>query len=137
MSGSKPEQNLAMRFDLNVLKHLGLRMYTSLPAVISEYVANAWDAWATEVKIRIPQDESMSPDYQITIQDNGRGMTKQEINDEFLVVGRNRRVDEDKDYVEKDGHQRKVMGRKGIGKLAGFGVADVVRIRTVKDGRSC
>ncbi|MCF2240504.1 ATP-binding protein, partial [Halobacterium salinarum] len=123
-----------MRFDLNVLQHLGLRMYTSLPAVVSEYVANAWDAWATEVEIEMPQDETMSPDYTITIEDNGRGMTKGEVNNEFLVVGRNRRQDEDKDYVEKDGHRRKVMGRKGIGKLAGFGIADNVRIWTCKDG---
>ncbi|MXR39813.1 hypothetical protein GRX01_00355 [Halobaculum sp. WSA2] len=127
--------DLAMRFDLNVLKHLGLRMYTNLPAVVSEYVANAWDAWATEVSIEMPQDESMSPDYQIVVEDDGQGMTRQEVNNEFLVVGRNRRSDEDKDYVERDdGSRRKVMGRKGIGKLAGFGVADIVRIRTVKDG---
>ncbi|CCQ33912.1 DNA mismatch repair protein MutL [Halorhabdus tiamatea SARL4B] len=131
----KQDSELKMRFDLNVLQHLGLRMYTSLPAVVSEYVANAWDAWATEVEIEIPQDESMSPSYAITIEDNGRGMTKEEVNDEFLVVGRNRRQDEDKDYVEKDGRHRKVMGRKGIGKLAGFGIADKVQIRTCKEGR--
>ncbi|WP_435360417.1 ATP-binding protein [Haloarchaeobius sp. DFWS5] len=125
---------LEMRFDLNVLKHLGLKMYTSLPAVISEYVANAWDAWAENVIISAPQDESMSPDYSISISDDGKGMTKQEVNNAFLVIGRDRRQDEEKDTVEKDGKQRKVMGRKGIGKLAGFGVADVVVIRTVKDG---
>lgn len=134
MTDHTKSDELEMRFDLNVLQHLGLRMYSSLPAVISEYVANAWDAWATEVEIDMPQDEKMSSEYTITIEDNGSGMTKAEVNDEFLVVGRNRRQDEGKDYAEKDGMRRKVMGRKGIGKLAGFGVADVVRIWTCKDG---
>lgn len=130
---TEQDPDLEMQFDLNVLKHLGLRMYTSLPAVVSEYVANAWDAWATEVEITIPT-EKMSPNYEITVEDNGEGMTKQEVNEEFLVVGRDRRQDEGKDFVEKEGLNRKVMGRKGIGKLAGFGIAELVRIRTVKDG---
>lgn len=126
--------SLEMKFDLNVLKHLGLKMYTSLPRVISEYVANAWDAWAHEVNIEVPQHEQMGESYEIIIEDNGRGMTPAEVNNKFLVVGRARRQEENKDYVEKDGKKRDVMGRKGIGKLAGFGVADVVHIRTVKDG---
>ncbi|MUV87809.1 hypothetical protein GJ631_14925 [Natronomonas sp. CBA1123] len=128
------DTELKMRFDLNVLKHLGLKMYTNLPAVISEYVANAWDALAETVHVEIPQNESMNPDYEIKIIDDGTGMTKREINDEFLVVGRNRRQDEGKDVVEIEDKERKVMGRKGIGKLAGFGVADIVQLRTVKNG---
>ncbi|MFY4815033.1 ATP-binding protein [Haloarcula sp. AONF1] len=135
MKDQNDPEELEMRFDLNVLKHLGLRMYSRLPSVVSEYVANAWDAWATEVEISIPQDEQMNPDYKISIKDNGQGMAKEEINDEFLVIGRDRRQDEEKDYVEKRGKKRKVMGRKGIGKLAGFGIADIVRVRTCKDGR--
>lgn len=135
MTDATQPDDLAMRFDLNVLKHLGLKMYTRLPAVVSEYVANAWDAWATEVWITVPQDEKMSPTYEISIKDNGRGMTKREVNEEFLVVGRDRRKAEDKDYAEKDGDRRLVMGRKGIGKLAGFGIADLVKIRTVKNGQ--
>lgn len=33
-----------MRIDLNVLNHLGLNLYSNVPAVLSEAVANAWDA---------------------------------------------------------------------------------------------
>lgn len=137
MSEDSPQdmsEKLEMRFDLNVLKHLGLKMYTSLPAVISEYVANSWDAWAETVDISIPQNESMSPEYKITIRDDGRGMSRQEVNDEFLVIGRNRRQDEGKDAIRKGNSTRKIMGRKGIGKLAGFGVADIVKVHTRKDG---
>ncbi|MFP9060991.1 ATP-binding protein [Natrialbaceae archaeon A-chndr2] len=130
-SSDKPE--LEMEIDLNVLQHLGLKMYTSLPSVISEYVANAWDAWAIDVDIQIP-NEPMSDDYEIIIEDNGFGMTPDEANDKFLVVGRNRRQNNGTDEVQFNGESRKVMGRKGIGKLAGFGVASVVNVWTYKNG---
>lgn len=138
MTSSNPESapsdtTLEMRIDLNVLEHLGLKMYTNMPAVISEYVANAWDAWATEVDIQVP-DGPIDDDYEITIVDDGFGMTIDEVNEKFLVVGRNRRIDEGDDITELDGETRKVMGRKGIGKLAGFGVADVINVWTCKDG---
>ena len=123
-----------MRIDLNVLEHLGLKMYTNLPAVISEYVANSWDAWATEVDIQIP-DGPMNDEYEITIVDDGFGMTIEDVNKKFLVVGRNRRTDEGDDTTELDGETRKVMGRKGIGKLAGFGVANVINVWTYKNGK--
>ncbi|MDH5019017.1 ATP-binding protein [Halobacterium rubrum] len=129
------EPDLTMTLDMNILQHLGLKMYTSLPAVISEYVANAWDAGATEVDIDVPTDESMSDDYEITIEDNGIGMDYDEVEEKFLVVGRNRRQDEEQDVVDIRGMTRPVMGRKGIGKLAGFGVAGKVVIQTFKDGK--
>ena len=30
--------------DLNVLNHLGLNLYSNVPAVLAELIANAWDA---------------------------------------------------------------------------------------------
>lgn len=125
--------NLQMDIDLNVLQHLGMKMYTSLPAVVSEYVANAWDAWATEVNISIPKNERMSEDYKVIIEDNGDGMTFEEVDSNFLVVGRPKRQFED-ETKERKGEERPMMGRKGIGKLAGFGVAGVVQVETRKNG---
>ena len=49
---SKPSF-LKMTLDRNVLKHLGIKLYSSVPAVLSEAVANAWDADADEVIIDI------------------------------------------------------------------------------------
>jgi hypothetical protein len=129
----KDDFRLMMRIGMEVLEHLGMKMYTSLPAVISEYVANAWDAGATNVDIEIPK-KTMDDDYEITINDNGFGMTFDEINKKFLIVGRNRRDDDGDSIQSIDGEERKVMGRKGIGKLAGFGVAGAVEVWTCKDG---
>jgi len=128
------EPRLEMKIDLNVLEHLGLKMYHSLPAVVSEYVANAWDAGATRVDIDVPEGP-VDKNYEITISDNGVGMSIEDINNKFLVVGRNRREDEGTDVIEVNGMKRRVMGRKGLGKIAGFGVAGVVNVFTRKDGR--
>ena len=42
-----------MSLSLNVLNHLGINLYSNIPAVLSEIVANSWDADAETVKIEI------------------------------------------------------------------------------------
>ena len=45
-----------MRLSLNVLNHLGIYLYSNTAAVLSEVVANAWDADAENVTITIDAD---------------------------------------------------------------------------------
>ena len=52
-------------------------------------------------------------------------MTAQEVNDFYLIVGRNRRVDRSERTPR---HRRRVMGRKSIGKLAPFGICHEVEV---------
>ncbi len=120
------DKDLIMRFDPGTILHLGVQMYTSLPAVLAELVANAYDADATEVTIKLFDEDEKS----IMVIDNGTGMSFDELNNEFLVIGRNRR--HSKPLTEKFG--RPVIGRKGLGKLAFFGIANKIRIVTVKNG---
>lgn len=123
------EKELVMSFDPNVITHLGLNMYSSMPPVIAELVANAYDAEATIVEIEfIDNDEK-----EIILSDNGHGMIFKEINDKFLQIGRNRRLDEEKGEFSKN-KKRKVIGKKGLGKLAFFGVAEEIIIETVCEG---
>ena len=42
---------LKMQISLNALEHLGMNLYSNVPSVLSEIVANAWDADATHVRI--------------------------------------------------------------------------------------
>src|SRR5688572_25904292 len=67
-----------MTVSLNVINHLGLNLYSNIPAVMSEAVANAWDADASEVRISL--DDSSR---RIVIADDGHGMTLDTINDRF------------------------------------------------------
>ncbi len=118
------KETLPLNIDLNVLNHLGIKLYSKTPAVLSEVVANAWDADATEVTIHYNQDKIM------TIADNGHGMTRDDIEKRYLNIGYERR----KENAVSAKHQRKVMGRKGLGKLSLFSIANNIRVYTVKDG---
>jgi hypothetical protein len=114
----------ALTFSLNVLNHLGIGLYSNIPAVLSEMVANAWDAGATRVDIVIGTDR-------IIIQDDGVGLSREEVNDQYLRVGYQKRRRLLSIRVGKD--NRHVMGRKGIGKLAAFSIANIVRVETIKN----
>jgi DNA mismatch repair enzyme (predicted ATPase) len=116
------EPKYKMSINLQVLNHLGLNLYSNTSAVISEAVANAWDADATKVSIYIK-------DNYIKIIDNGNGMNLTDINKKYLTVGYQKRVDNS--VSEK--YKRPVMGRKGIGKLSLFSIAYNIQIYTKKD----
>lgn len=42
-----------MTVDLNVLDHIGINLYSNIAAALTEAVANAWDADAGPVDIKI------------------------------------------------------------------------------------
>lgn len=125
---AKPANDLLeMNFDPNVINHLGIQMYSTLPPVIAELVANAYDAEAENVKIYLND----AREKEIIIEDDGHGMSFDEINSSFLIVGRNRRQKEQSERSRNG--KRFVIGRKGIGKLAFFGIAKHIRIETVQN----
>lgn len=114
-----------MRMSLEVLKHLGFNLYSNIPAVLSEAIANAYDADADNITIDISDDK-------VVIKDDGYGMNLKDINEKFLLVGYQKRKDTSGKISPK--HKRPVMGRKGIGKLSLFSIADNIEIQTIKDG---
>src|SRR6476646_2850517 len=120
------ERRLKMQYAGGLVKHLGLAMYRGPVPALAELIANAWDADASEVKVTIPFDTGDLKNCEVVVADNGHGMTWQEVQDADRLVGRDRR----KVVGEKtaSGH-RAVMGRKGLGKLAGFGIARIVEVR--------
>ncbi len=119
-----------MTVDLNVLEHLGINLYSNIAAVLTEAVANAWDADAEEVDIKIDPDGKW-----IEIVDDGVGMSINEMNDKYLRVGYRRR-DEDIEHGKTTAGGRPVMGRKGLGKLSLFSIANVIEVESAKDGEA-
>lgn len=113
-----------MEISLNVLNHLGIRLYSNTPAVLSEAIANSWDAGAENVQIQISQDEMI-------IEDDGIGMSLEDLNNKFLLVGYQKRENGE---TLSPKHNRKVMGRKGIGKLSLFSIANIIEVQSVKNG---
>lgn len=131
LPGRNPEE-LALTYAGNIVKHLGVQMYAGRPVpAIAELISNAWDADATEAKVRLPLEETWDPTNQdrfIEVSDNGNGMTWDMIRDAYLDVGRDRREVE---KTDKSPGGRRLQGRKGLGKLAGFGISDTLEVQTV------
>lgn len=117
-----------MTLDLNVLNHLGLNLYSNTPAVLSEVIANSYDADAENVEITISQESS-----EIIIFDDGNGMTLDEINSKFLKVGYQKR--NNGEALSKN-FKRPVMGRKGIGKLSLLSIANSIQIHSKTHGQA-
>ncbi len=124
-------KEFVLKFSMGTIDHLGIQMYQTLPPVIAELISNSYDADSENVNIHF--DEKPTGEKTILIKDDGNGMSFEEINNKFLVIGRNRRLSEDGGNISTI-KKRKVTGRKGIGKLAIFGIAEEIYIKTIKNG---
>src|SRR5882672_3959930 len=109
---------------------LGVKLYDKVSAVIAELIANSYDADATKVTVTAPMGEMLASKsgtkvkdkgHMIEVADNGHGMTPDQINPFYLKIGAERRTDP-KRGERSPKFKRHVMGRKGVGKLAPFGV---------------
>lgn len=127
MADTPTTRPYSLTLSLNILNHLGINLYSNVPAVLAEVVANSWDADAENVEIDLDPESGW-----IKITDDGHGMDLDDVNDKYLNVGFRRR--EQKDGALTPKFQRPVMGRKGIGKLSLFSIARVIEVHTVKDG---
>ncbi len=76
-------EQLEMTFMPNTIEHLGVRMYSTLPPVIAELVANSYDADSPDVHINLVDNKE---DKEIIISDTGHGMSFEDINDKFLKI---------------------------------------------------
>lgn len=111
-----------------ILDHLGLAAYNSLKKCITELVVNAYDADANKVEITIP--DAILPNAFLEISDDGLGMSAEAIENDYLFIGRNKRHAQGQTTLSG----RPIIGSKGIGKFAGFGIADSVHVASYKDG---
>jgi hypothetical protein len=131
-----------MRISRMTVDKLGVRLYDTVSAVVAELVANGYDADASIVRVSLPLATTLArrekvkgvwvdSGYVIEVKDDGHGMTPEEARNHFLHVGRERR-----NHPTQGARSRKlgrpVMGRKGIGKLAPFGICR--RIEVISSG---
>ncbi|QIS39683.1 BbrUII/HgiDII family restriction enzyme [Clavibacter capsici] len=118
-----------MTVELSVLESLGINLYSNAAAVLSELVANAYDADAGQVSItwqaRQADGEASGKLTEVVVSDDGRGMTRGQLNQQFLTAGYKKR---DAEGVKSPKWNRPYMGRKGIGKLSVFSLARVVEV---------
>ena len=168
---SEDENRYTMRISRRTVDKLGVKLYDRASAVVAELVANAYDADAELVRVKLPlatllgnqpsgnqadahaeeqgdaasveaagapnqNEEFFDPEEKqnvkgelaespiievIEVSDNGHGMDPTEADSNFLTVGQDRRTNSNQGALSRD-KNRPVMGRKGIGKLAPFGI---------------
>ena len=115
---------------------LGVKLYDKVSAVIAELVANGYDADAEEVTVEAPMGVTLASlskgvvsdsGYSITVHDKGHGMPPDVVNPFYLTVGSERRKDPNRGDITPK-FKRLVMGRKGVGKLAPFGICEELEV---------
>src|ERR1035437_8214271 len=95
-----------------LLDHIGLAMYSNLNKAIAELVVNGYDADATQVAVDITTKA-------IVVKDNGSGMDENDIRNSYMMLG----ADQKRKVKRTPRFGRLPIGNKGIGKLAGLGLA--------------
>ncbi|GMO32550.1 MAG: ATP-binding protein [Termitinemataceae bacterium] len=115
-----------INIDPRILELLGPNLYTNIYYVLAELIANAYDADAENVYIMSNKDD-------IRVEDDGHGMSYKDGDiTKYLNVAGVSRNNEDESFTKS--HNRRKMGRKGVGKLAALSVSENVDIMTIANG---
>ena len=115
--------NLQFRVSAELKNILGRDLITSPDIAILELVKNSYDAHATKVEI------TFDDDY-LSIADNGKGMSKDDLINKWLFVAYSAKRDgtEDKSYRSK--FKRHYAGAKGIGRMSCDRLAKYLKLTT-------
>ncbi len=123
-SAPQKKGELSIKVNKEVVKHLSIGLYRNFALAIKELISNAYDAGATEVKIRLDLKKG-----KIIVRDNGRGMNYNEFKKEYLTIGFFKMPSKKPDEL---GRMR--IGTFGIGFLAPLPYCKVMRVITKKRG---
>ena len=113
------------RVDLRLLLELGERLISRDEIAVVELVKNAYDADAIIVEVKIDSKN-------IEILDDGEGMDKSDIVEGWLTIGSSF-----KKQHNKTSKGRKVLGEKGLGRLAILRLGKKITIFTQKMDQPC
>jgi hypothetical protein len=119
---------LKVRLSNQIIHLLSEQMYSSPLKAIEELVVNSYDADAGECRIGIPLDAG--PGRSIVVFDDGSGMDYEGLA-QLWHVGESPKKETDRTPK----HNRKLIGKFGIGKLATYAIADKITYLTRKGGR--
>ena len=130
MANSKLDQGCLFEDDF-LRRTLGA--IANVPEVaLTELVANAWDAGATEVKIVVPEEL----DEFLTIEDDGTGMSEQAFRQKWMTLGYDRIKHQGDwaDFPRELSHlKRPAFGRNGVGRHGMLCFASEYEVKTWRD----
>ena len=142
-------RSYSMTISRNTIDKLGVKLYDRVSDVLAEIISNSYDADAEHVTVRVPAGAWLATrrdgavvdrGLAVTVEDDGHGMTYDDANAFYLKIGADRRTDGRRAGAAKSPERgRRVMGRKGIGKLAPFGICKRIEVWSAggepKDGK--
>ena len=100
---------------------LGRQQIATIQNAIAELFKNAYDAYAPRAQVDYLKGLGADKQGALLVRDNGFGMTKDDFEDKWLVLGTESKVrtdSSDSGYVPPGQNPRKITGEKGIGRLA-------------------
>ena len=112
--------------DAALLRELGDRLIGRSYIALAELVKNAYDADATDCRIEFSSD-------QITVSDNGHGMSEREFHDHWMRIGTTHKSDKKTSRLLR----RPMTGSKGLGRLSVQFLADEMTLESTSADEPC
>lgn len=116
-----------MNVSARAVDMLGRQQIAGIPTAIHELFKNAHDAYAKNVEIDYFRSENI-----LVLRDDGIGMTESDFTSKWLTIGTSSKlgVNRKSHFIPKGMKERKLMGEKGIGRLAIAAVGRQVLVLT-------
>lgn len=118
-SGDVVDQ-VSLDVDYQIIEHFSQHLYDSPNKAVEELVANGFDAFATEVLVFTPGPYTAD---RLLVWDDGESMNVDGLKDLWRIAKSPKSGER---VEERDGKERKIIGKFGIGKLASYAVGDVI-----------
>ncbi len=123
--------SLKWRFDVSTFRLIGRDLITDRITALFELVKNCYDANAQNVNVIFKNVSAGENNAAIIIEDDGFGMSFEDIRDKWMVIGT---ASKRKEPYTPEPFVRKCVGEKGIGRFAVDKLGDKVTIITKKAG---
>ena len=125
------KNNLKFRFDVSAYRLLGRELITDRITALFELVKNSYDANTDEVDVYFESVNPKSENSKIIIQDDGLGMTLSDLKDKWMVIGTSSKR---RNRESPAPYNRKVVGKKGVGRFAVDKLGAKLLLKTTKKG---
>ncbi|HAS8248226.1 ATP-binding protein [Vibrio vulnificus] len=119
--------NVRFSVDAKIVERLGEQLVSKRTTALTELIKNAYDADAENVQVEFINTESVGGT--IVIQDDGLGMSREELVKGFMTISTSDKVE--KPYSNK--YTRYKAGRKGIGRFSAQKIAEKLIIITKRE----
>jgi len=124
-------KNLKFRIDVSAYRLLGRELITDRITALFELVKNAYDANANKVDVIFHSVNTNTGESKISITDDGLGMTLDDLRNKWMVIGTS---DKRRSRVSPPPYNRKVVGKKGVGRFAVDKLGSKLLLKTTQKG---